>query len=192
MKILHLDSSIQGDNSASRALSAAVVDRLRSDQPEAEVVYRDLALRPIEHLTLDQFGTDEAQQVMADFLTADVVVIGTALYNFTIASRLKAWIDRVPIAGQTFQYGANGPEGLAGGKRVIVTLARGGVYSGESPFAPFEHAETLLRGVLAFIGITDPEFIIAEGLAISPEARQASIDTALEQARGIAPGQLAA
>lgn len=100
------------------------------------------------------------------------------MYNFTIPSQLKAWIDRIVIAGKTFQYGPNGPEGLAKGKRVIIALARGGFYGAGSPAASLEHLETYLRGVFNFIGI-EPEFVIAEGLNISPEQRA----TAIEQAR---------
>lgn len=192
MKLLHLDTSIQGDKSASRVVSAAVVDRLRASDPTINVTYRDLASDPIEHLTLSAFGTPEAEQVLDEFLEADVAVIGVALYNFTIPSQLKAWIDRILIAGKTFAYGDNGPIGLMEGKRVIVTLARGGIYSGESPMAPLEHAETLLRGTLGFIGITDPEFIIAEGLAMGDEPRREAMAQALEAAQHVAPSELAA
>ncbi len=192
MKILHLDSSIQGDASASRAVSAAVVEQLRSGDADAEVIYRDLAAHPLAHLTLDALGGAEAAEFLEEFLAVDTVVIGAALYNFTIPSQLKAWIDRVVIAGRTFRYGENGPEGLAGGKRVIVALARGGLYGEGSPFAHYEHAETLLRGVLGFIGIHDLQFVIAEGLSLGEESRKASIEAALGQVSRIAPAQLAA
>lgn len=148
MKLLHIDSSIQGEASASRAISAAVVERLRAADPGLEVVYRDLIVSPLPHLTLDSFAGLQAKDILEEFQAADVVVIGAALYNFTIASQLKAWIDRILIAGQTFRYGENGPVGLAGGKRVIVALARGGVYGEGSPLAAWEHAETLLRTML--------------------------------------------
>jgi len=192
MRLLHLDSSIQGENSASRAIAAAVVEKLRAADPTLEIVYRDLAAAPLPHLTLGTFASDEGKAIMAEFQAADVLVIGAALYNFTLPSQLKAWIDRILVAGQTFRYGPNGAEGLAGGKRVIVALARGAVYGEGSPFAALEHAETLLRTVLGFIGIAAPEFIIAEGLAMGPEARQASLDAALEQAGHVAPVPLAA
>jgi FMN-dependent NADH-azoreductase len=100
------------------------------------------------------------------------------MYNFTIPSQLKAWIDRIAIAGKTFRYTENGPEGLAGGKRVIVALARGGVYSEGSPAAALEHLETYLRGVFNFIGI-EPEFVIAEGLNLGPDQRVVSLEQAL-------------
>lgn len=192
MKILHLDSSIQGDASASRAISAAVVERLRAADPGLEVVYRDLIASPLPHLTLDSFAALQSKDVLEEFQAADVVVIGAALYNFTIPSQLKAWIDRILIAGQTFQYGENGPVGLAGGKRVIVALARGGVYGEGSALAAWEHAETLLRSTLGFIGITSPEFIIAEGLALGEESRKASTDAALERAKQVVLAPLAA
>ena len=182
MKLLHLDSSIQGTNSASRAISAAVVERLRSNNPSLDVTYRDLVAAPLSHLTLDVFAGAQATEILNEFLDANIVVIGVALYNFTIPSQLKTWVDRVLVAGQTFRYGEAGPEGLAGDKRVIVGLARGGVYSEGSALASFEHAETLLRSAFAFIGIKTPEFIIAEGLALGEDTRQTAISIALEQA----------
>jgi FMN-dependent NADH-azoreductase len=100
------------------------------------------------------------------------------MYNFTLPSQLKAWIDRILIAGTTFRYTATGPEGLAGGKRVIIALARGGFYDAGSPAAGLEHLQTYLRGVFNFIGI-EPEFVAADGLAIGPEQREQSIRQAL-------------
>lgn len=183
MRLLHLDSSIQGEASASRAVSAAVVETLRAADPRLEVVYRDLTATPLAHLTLDAFASDEAREILEEFLAADTVVIGAAMYNFTIPSQLKAWIDRILVAGRTFRYGPAGPEGLAGGKRVIVALARGGVYGPGSPAAPLEHAETYLRGVLGFIGIADPEFVAADGLALGEEPRRASVAGAIARAK---------
>ncbi|MEN3747652.1 NAD(P)H-dependent oxidoreductase [Sphingomonas sp. HF-S3] len=186
MKLLHIDSGIQGERSASRALSAAVVDRLRSDRLDLAVVRRDLVADPIDHLLPGDLAGGEADGIASEFLDADIVVIGTGLYNFTIPTQLKAWVDRILIPGRTFLYGEAGPEGLAGGKRVIVTLARGGIYSPGSPAAPLEHAETYLRGVLAFIGITDPEFVIAEGLALGEDARAAAVSAAMQRANDVA------
>jgi FMN-dependent NADH-azoreductase len=173
--ILHIDSSITGDQSASRTISQSVVDQLKGSHWGEEVVYRDLAANPIPHLTLDQFADTS---VLDEFLAADTVVIGAPMYNFTIPSQLKAWIDRIAIAGKTFRYTEQGPEGLAGGKRVIVALARGGVYSEGSPAAALEHLETYLRGVFNFIGI-EPEFVIAEGLNLGPDQRVVSLEQAL-------------
>ncbi len=192
LNLLHIDSSIQGDASASRTLSAAIVSRLQASGGGVQTTYRDLAAEPLPHLTLDAFASGQAQAVIEEFLRADVVVIGAAMYNFTIPSQLKAWIDRILVAGKTFRYTAQGTEGLAGDKRVIVALARGGIYTDGGPAASLEHAETYLRGILAFVGITDPEFVIAEGLALGDEARRAGIDGALELVRTVVPQRLAA
>ncbi len=192
MNLLHLDSSILGANSVSRQLSAAVVDRLRG--PGVDVVTRDLVATPPAHLTGTYLAGqsadvqhDQALQedlalggtLLAEFLAADVIVIGVALYNFTVPSQLKAWVDRILIAGQTFRYTEQGAEGLAGGKRVILTIARGGIYSPGSPHAAFEHAETYLRAVFGFIGIRDLDVVVAEGLAIGPDQRAAAVTAAL-------------
>ena len=175
MTILHIDSSINGANSASRAVSQSIVEQLKTAQWGEEIVYRDLASDPISHLTLDAFADTS---VLDEFLAADTIVIGAPMYNFSLPSQLKAWIDRIMIAGTTFRYTANGPEGLAGGKRVIIALARGGFYDANSPAASLEHLETYLRGVFNFIGI-EPEFVAADGLAVSPEQREESIAQAL-------------
>ena len=175
MTILHIDSSINGEKSASRTVSQSIVEQLKSAQWGEEIVYRDLASDPLSHLTLDAFADTS---VLDEFLAADTIVIGAPMYNFTLPSQLKAWIDRIMIAGTTFRYTANGPEGLAGGKRVIIALARGGFYDANSPAASLEHLETYLRGVFNFIGI-EPEFVPADGLAVSPEQREESIAQAL-------------
>lgn len=195
MKLLHVDSSILGPNSVSRNLSQAAVERLRAAAPDTDLTYRDLVAEPIPHLTgrylagqSPEVQHDQALQedltlggkVLEEFLAADVVVIGVAFYNFGIPSQLKAWIDRIAVAGKTFRYTAAGPEGLAGDKRVIITIARGGFYGAETPAASFEHAETYLRSLLAFIGITHPEVIVAEGLAVGPEQREGAVRQALE------------
>jgi FMN-dependent NADH-azoreductase len=193
--LLHIDASILGRNSASRQLSAAVVERLRQATPDLKITYRDLAAGPLAHLSgahlaAAQGATPESpalqqdlaasQSVLDEFLAADIVVIGAPMYNFTIPSQLKAWIDRILVAGKTFRYGPNGPEGLAGNKRVIVTSARGSFYGPDAPAAVLEHLESYLRGVFAFIGVTKPELIVAEGLQVSPEQRQKSMQSALQ------------
>ena len=172
MTILHIDASITGENSASRAISRSIVDQLSAG---GNVVRRDLAADPLPHLTLDAFADSS---VLDEFLAADTVVIGAPMYNFTLPSQLKAWIDRILVAGKTFRYTESGSEGLATGKRVIVALARGGFYNEGSPAASLEHLETYLRGVFNFIGI-EPEFVAADGLAIGPEQRDSSIKQAL-------------
>jgi FMN-dependent NADH-azoreductase len=116
--------------------------------------------------------------VLDEFLAADTIVIGAPMYNFTLSTQLKSWIDRLMVAGRTFRYTENGPEGLAGGRRVIIAIARGGVYSAGAPAAALEHLETYLRGVFNFMGI-EPEFVIAEGLNLSPEQREAAIGQAI-------------
>jgi FMN-dependent NADH-azoreductase len=173
--ILHIDSSINGDNSASRQLTKALVEKLKTAQWGEKVVYRDLAANPIPHLTLDQFADTS---VLGEFFAADTIVVGAPMYNFTLSTQLKAWIDRLLVAGRTFRYTENGPEGLAGGRRVIFAIARGGIYSGETPAAALEHLETYLRGVFNFMGI-EPEFVIAEGLNLGAEQREQSISDAL-------------
>ena len=175
MTILHIDASINGENSASRAISRSIVNRLRAANPGAALVTRDLVSEPLPHLTLDAFSDSS---VLDEFLGADTIVIGAPMYNFTLPTQLKAWIDRIVIAGKTFRYTESGPEGLARGKQVIVALARGGVYSEGSPAAALEHLESYLRGIFNFIGI-EPEFVAADGLAISPEHRDNSIKGAL-------------
>ena len=173
MTTLHVDSSINGGESASRALTRSIVDSLGSD----EIVYRDLAAEPLDHLT--ERGQDP--HVLEEFLAADTIVIGAPMYNFTLPTQLKAWIDRIVVAGQTFRYGPNGPEGLVGDKRVIIALARGGFYDQGSPAAGLEFLESYLRGIFGFIGIV-PEFVAADGLGISPEQREQSLDAAMGQA----------
>lgn len=176
MKILHVDSSIQGDTSASRALSAAVVERLRAVHPAAEIAYRDLAAEPLPHLDSEGFAAISANLALREFLDADVVVIGAPMYNFGVASQLKAWIDHILVAGHTFKYGPDGVAGLVSDKRVIVAHSRGGLYA-EGPAAANEHAESHLRAVFGFVGIT-PEFVVAEGVAYGPEPREAAMAAA--------------
>ena len=175
MTILHLDASINGDNSASRAISRSIVEQVKGANWGEQIIYRDLAADPLPHLTLDAFADTS---VLDEFLAADTIVIGAPMYNFTLPTQLKAWIDRIVIAGTTFRYTENGPEGLANGKRVIIALARGGFYNEGSPAAALEHLESYLRGVFNFIGI-EPEFVAADGLAIGPEQREQSIGQAL-------------
>jgi FMN-dependent NADH-azoreductase len=200
MKLLHIDSSILGGNSVSRTLSKATVERLRAETPDLEVTYHDLAADPIGHLTGTYLAGQSAEtqhdqalqedlalggRVLEEFLAADVVVIGVALYNFTIPSQLKTWIDRICVAGKTFRYTESGPEGLAGGKRVILTISRGGFYGEGTPSASFEHAETYLRSVFTFIGVTDLEVVLAEGVAVGPEQREKATNEALAAISGL-------
>jgi FMN-dependent NADH-azoreductase len=202
MNILHIDSSILGANSVSRQLSADIVARIATATPGATITHRDLGETPVPHLSGGAFiaaqNPDAAHdpairddlatggEVLREFLAADIIVVGVAFYNFSVSSQLKAWIDRILVAGQTFRYGANGPEGLAGDKRVILAVARGGLYGEGAPAAAFEHGETYLRTVLGFIGVSNPEVVIAEGLAIGPEQRVAAITGAQQQIAALA------
>jgi FMN-dependent NADH-azoreductase len=179
MKILHLDSSISGENSSSQKISAAVVRKLTADHPEAEVMYRDLAADAPPHLKLTDLG-DHA--LVDEFLSADVVVIGAPMYNFTVPTNLKAWLDRIAIAGKTFQYGANGPSGLAGGRKVIVASTRGGFYGADSPLASYELQDRYLSTFFGFLGVSDLTFVHAEGLGTGPEQRAKALQGALEAA----------
>ena len=199
MKLLHIDSSVLGPRSVSRQVSAAIVDRLRQATPSLDITYRDLTQTPLAHLSGShlaaaqgapapaELGPDFAASAAAldEFLAADIVVIGAPMYNFTIPSQLKAWIDRILVAGKTFSYGANGPQGLAGGKRVIVAISRGGHYGADMPTAAGEHLETYLRWVFGFIGITNPEFIFADGIQLGPEHREKAIAGALHSATSL-------
>ena len=180
MTMLHIDSSILGTQSVSRTLSAAVVDQLRHDDPGVRVVYRDLDAHPVPHLTSRSLAQEDplemarAAAVLEEFLAADTIVIGAPMYNFTIPSTLKAWIDRIAVAGRTFRYTERGPEGLAGGKRVVVASARGSVHGAATDFQ-----EAYLRQVFAFVGIEDITFVRAEGVALGDQARQAAVTNAL-------------
>jgi len=199
MKLLHIDSSVLGPHSVSRQVSAAIVERLRQATPGLEVTYRDLASVPLAHLTgshlaAGQGAVPEAallqdlaagQAVLEEFLAADIVVLGAPMYNFTIPSQLKAWIDRVLVAGKTFKYGAAGVEGLAGNKRVIIAVSRGGFYGAGTPAAVGEHLETYLRWVFGFIGVQNPEFISADGIQVGPEHREKALAGALQAATNL-------
>ncbi|MGB6399990.1 MAG: FMN-dependent NADH-azoreductase [Bradyrhizobium sp.] len=199
MKLLHIDSSVLGSHSVSRKVSAAIVNRLRQATPGLQIVYRDLTATPLSHLTgshlaAAQGAAPEAallqdlaagQAVLDEFLAADIVVLGAPMYNFTIPSQLKAWIDRIVVAGKTFKYGAQGAEGLAGDKRVIIAISRGGFYGAGTPAAALEHLETYLRGVFGFIGVANPEFIFADGVQVGPEHREKALASALHAATNL-------
>jgi FMN-dependent NADH-azoreductase len=200
MKLLHIDSSVLGPHSVSRQVSAAVVDRLYKATPALEIVYRDLTAMPLAHLSgshlaAAQGAVPEAvalqqdlaagQTALDEFLAADIVVIGAPMYNFTIPSQLKAWIDRILVAGKTFKYSAKGVEGLAGSKRVIIAISRGGFYGAGTPSAAAEHLETYLHSVFSFIGIANPEIIVAEGVQIGPEQREKALESALTSAASL-------
>ena len=183
MKLLRIDSSALGASSATRELTAALVGQLRQRAPGLQLVERDLDRAPLAHLSAATLGDPAAAAcsgaVLDEFLDADTVVIGAPMYNFTIPSTLKAWIDRISVAGKTFRYTAAGPEGLVRGKTVIVAIAAGGRHGGQ----PTDFVEPYLRQLFGFIGVTDLHFVRADGLALSAEQRRRAIDDAIEASR---------
>lgn len=194
MQLLHIDSAITGDGSVSRQLTARTVAAWVAAHPATQVNYLDLVAQAPGHFTMDAMaprtgqtdGLSEIQQrenavseqLVSQFLAADVIVVGAPLYNFGIPSQLKAWVDRIAQPGRTFRYTANGPEGLAKGKTVIVASARGGVYSTSDGGRAMEHQESYLQTVFAFFGITDVRFVRAEGVAMGPDAKAQAISSA--------------
>ncbi|KRI80202.1 FMN-dependent NADH-azoreductase [Acinetobacter pittii] len=196
MKLLQIDTSILGEQSVSRQLTSSVIGKLSAAYPVAEIIHHDFALEPIPHLSDAEFlawqgvepNNETAQQRVArntqyleEFLSSDIVVIGAPMYNFSFPSQLKAWLDRLSVAGKTFRYTENGPQGLVEGKRVIIASSRGGVYSEGSPAEALDYQETYIKAFFNFIGVTDITFVRAEGIAFGPEARQAALDNAAAQ-----------
>jgi len=198
LKVLHIDSSVLGDNSFSRTISADVMQKLKTSHPEASVIYRDFGAEPVPHLTATTMAAtmdptaDHAPPVQADlalgnalleeFLKADVSVIGTAFYNLTVSSALKAWIDRILINGKTFRYTPEGElVGMMGDKRVILCISRGGFYAEGAPGAAIEHCESYLRAIFGFIGVHKLDVVVADGVAIGPEQRGQAETSVQEQ-----------
>ncbi|MCR6727774.1 FMN-dependent NADH-azoreductase [Agrobacterium fabrum] len=199
--ILHIDSSILGGHSVSRTLTSDIVSRQETLHSGARVIRRDLVVDAAMHLSdahmavfqggdvgNPELGEDLAtgSAYIDELFAADIIVIGAPMYNFTVPTQLKGWIDRICVAGRTFQYGADGPEGLVNGKKVFVASARGGVYTGDSPAVSLDHQETYLLGVLAFIGLTDVTIIRAEGLALGDEAKATAVAGARTQIEALA------
>ena len=188
MNLLHVDSSILRDNSVSRAISAAVVARMQAIHgAELHIARRDLAEHPLPHLA----GADLAEvakggEALDEFLAADIVVVGSPMYNFTVPSQLKSWIDRIVVAGRTFRYSENGPVGLATGKRVVLAISRGSKYGPDTRTATAEHAESYLKAVFSFGGSPVAQSIVAEGIGLGPEQRQKALDAALAEAKQLA------
>ena len=196
MRLLHIDSSALGANSVSRQLTQRVVAQWRSAHPDLVVEYLDLAQDAPSHLSLESLGFRAgpdaqgltemqrrenaiSEKLVSQFLAADVVVVGAPMYNFSIPSQLKAWIDRVAQVGRTFKYTETGPQGLAGGKTVIVASTRGGVYSTNPALAGLDHQESYLKTVFGFFGIIDVQFVRAEGVAMGDAAKAKAIDAAV-------------
>jgi FMN-dependent NADH-azoreductase len=200
MNILHIDASASDSaTSHTRRLSSNLVAQLKSASPGATIVYRDLVADQLPHVDMTirhawtAESTDDAKltetlsrsrALVTELKAADVVVVGSPMYNFTAPSTLKAWIDHVAIAGQTFSYTAEGPRGLLTGK-VYLVLSSGGIYS-QGPFAAYDHLSTYLKAIFNFLGIMDVEVIRAEGIAYGPEQDQAAMASAARAIEAIA------
>ena len=192
MNLLHIDSSILGDHSVSRQLSAQVVARLAGAHPDIHITRLDLGETPLAHLgklhvaaqqgaavpANVQADLAEGARALDDFLAADIVVIGVPMYNLGIPSQLKAWFDRICVAGKTFQYSDQGPAGLCGAKKVIVASSRGGIFSAGTPMASFDHQESYLRTIFGFLGVQDIRFVRAEGVAMGETFKREAFDSA--------------
>jgi FMN-dependent NADH-azoreductase len=184
--VLVINSSISGENGNSSKLTHRFLSKLRAQQPNLQVVERHLSDMQIGHISaaeMQAWGTDKNQRTseqaalaalsesfVAELQHADTIVLGMPMYNFGVPSTFKAWIDRVARAGVTFQYTANGPVGLLKNKKVFVLAARGGIYAGTAK----DTQTNYLRDVLGFLGITDVEFVYAEGLAMGPDSANAA------------------
>lgn len=194
MKLLHIDSSVLAANSVSRNLTQQIVTEWVANHPNTTVEYLDLAEQAPNHLSADSLGfrlpagatlsdVQKAENAISEslvqqFLGADVIVVGAPLYNFSVPSQLKAWIDRVAQVGRTFKYTEKGPVGLAGGKTVIVASTRGGLYSTSEGGRAMEHQESYLQTVFGFFGITDVRIVRAEGLATGDAGRAQALASA--------------
>jgi FMN-dependent NADH-azoreductase len=205
-QILCLTSSPRRDTSYSNLVAARLLKELRVVHPDAAVTIRDLARYPLPHIDEDfviatrsvagartprqRALLDQSDILIDEVLRADTVVIAAAMINFGIPSTLKAWIDYVVRPDRTFRYTEAGSRGLLKGRRAILVLARGGIYSG-GPMKAFEHEESYLRSILKFLGITDVQSILIEGVALGPEAAERAVDAAMRRAVPVA-GILAA
>jgi FMN-dependent NADH-azoreductase len=200
-QILFVTSSVRAEDSFSNQVATTVLNDLRKAHPDAGVVIRDLAKEPVPHIDGDfveatrtpQGPTTDKQRalvarsdVLVDELKkADIIVIAAPMYNFSIPSTLKAWIDYICRPGQTFSYSDKGPEGLLKGKRAILILARGGIYS-SGPMQSFEHQATYLHSVLNFLGITNVQSIELEGVAYGVEQAAKAVETGVARAHELA------
>jgi FMN-dependent NADH-azoreductase len=200
MIVLHIDSSASGSASVSRQLSAAAVETLHTSNENVQVKYRDLATNPPAHLSGELLsalralpggaiepGVDIAAELaltetfIDELLQADVLVLGVPMYNFSIPSPLKAWIDRVAQPGRTFRYTEKGPVGLAGGKKALIISSRGSAIASTPMEAALDHQEAYLKTVMQFIGITDVKVVRAEGLSLGAESRKHAMERALAE-----------
>ncbi|HEY0972901.1 MAG TPA: NAD(P)H-dependent oxidoreductase [Solimonas sp.] len=191
--LLQLNTSLFAENGQSSKLANEFVAAWQARQADGRVIVRDLAQQPLPHLDAARFGaflakpeerTAEQQAVVAEsdaliaeLKAADVIVLGLPLYNFGVPSQLKAWIDHVARAGVTFRYTATGPEGLVGGRKLYVFAARGGKYLG----TPADTQTGFIQSFFNFIGITDIEFVYAEGLNLGEAPKQLALREAAAQ-----------
>jgi FMN-dependent NADH-azoreductase len=204
--LLFVASSLFGDRSQSRRIAGELIDRWRQSDPGTKVVTRELTADSIPHLSSAAFAAslvaadtrsaaERQEAALADTLiaeveAADVIVITAPMYNFSIPSTLKAWIDHVTRGGRTFRYGAGGPEGLLKGKKVLVVTGRGGVYS-DGPAKGMDFQEPYLRAMLGFLGL-DVTFVHVEGLKMGPEAAASGIERARKAIGDLLPAAAAA
>jgi FMN-dependent NADH-azoreductase len=177
--LLHIDASPRGDFSISRQLSSAAVNLWKRKNPQGRIIKRDLTKTDMTFVDLDwilgSFNAPDQQteshksalaisdQLISEVLEADEIIIGTPMYNFAVPAVLKAWIDHIVRAGKTFRYTASGAEGLAKGRKVLVTVASGGTYDEASGLAAYDYEVPYLRHILGFIGITDVTVVHAGG-----------------------------
>jgi FMN-dependent NADH-azoreductase len=194
--ILVIDSAVTGEASVSKTLVQEAVATLTADSEPARVIYRNLGQEPVPHLTeetlagvrgepkTDAEGATRAlsDELIAELRAADIVVIGAPMYNFGVATSLRAWFDHVLRAGETFRYSDAGPKGLLSSKRVIVIESRGGLYS-EGPSKALDFQEPYLSHLLGFMGLTDVSFFRAERIGYGPEARAEAIAAATSALR---------
>ncbi|ADJ63626.1 FMN-dependent NADH-azoreductase [Herbaspirillum seropedicae] len=191
--LLHIDSSARSGGSISRQLTASFVSQWQAKNPGGKVVHRDLAANALPHLSESMLGAyftpadarsaeqaeviKQSDALVDELLAADTIVIGVPMYNFAPPSTLKAWIDHVFRAGRTFKYTETGPVGLVTGKKAVIILSRGGMYS-EGPMEALDFQGKYLKSALGFIGITDVELVVAEGVSMGEEAAKQAVASA--------------
>jgi FMN-dependent NADH-azoreductase len=200
--LLFVTSSLFGEDSKSARVAGEFVSAWKAANGQSRIIHRDLANGAVPHLTGEhlaawviapnersehqQATAEESDPLLEEVEAADVIVIAAPMYNFSISSTLKAWIDHITRADRTFHYTANGPEGLLKNKKVFVMTARGGVYTGNSPAKAYDFQEPYLRAILGFNGLTDVTFIHVEAQKMGPDAAGAAMANAREAVRELA------